>query len=417
MIYTVIRRNITDYIEEVLSDTPVVLLIGARQTGKSTLVRDLSGEGYQPQYLTFDDPTLLSFAAENPKAFLESMQKPVVFDEIQRIPELLVLIKKDVDENRAPGNYMLTGSANVMVLPMAADSLVGRMEVITLLPLSQGEIGGRKEDFIDWICGDDLTLPRKIAAESREALFERILTGGFPEAVRRSSATARSRWFRSYIMTMLQRDVRELANIEGTTDLPRMLSVLAARAGGLVNFAELSRSTGLPQTTLKRYVALFERLFLIEFLPAYSGNLTKRLTRSPKLYFTDTGILANLSGITWQKIKMGDPASGSLLENFVLGEIRKQLGWNRTHASVFHFRTASDDEVDILLELPGGDVVGIEIKSGASITSTAFKGLKVLKNELGPKFKRGIVLYTGDTSLAFAEDMFALPIASLWMER
>lgn len=408
------RRNITDSVKEALSDTAVVLLIGARQCGKSTLVQSLSGEGYDPQYLTFDDPTLLAVASEDPMAFLSSVQRPVIFDEIQRIPELLIPIKKMVDEDRQPGSFLLTGSANVLLLPTVADALVGRMEAITLRPLSQGEILGRRENFISRICGDAFALPKRTEPIDRDLLFSRILTGGFPEAVQRTTVSAKDRWFRSYIATLLQRDVRELSNIDSTADLLRLLSVLAARCGGLLNFADISRSTGIPQTTLKRYIAMFERLFVIEFLPAYSANLTKRLTRSPKLYFVDTGILANLTGATLAKLNLDSSIAGTLMENFVIGELRKQAGWSSIAASMFHFRTVNNEEVDLVVELPGGDCVGIEIKSGASVTGDAFKGLKVLKNELGPKFKRGIVLYTGEVSVAFADDLFAMPVQTLW---
>lgn len=410
------RRNITNSVQEALSDTAVVLLIGARQCGKSTLVQMLRSVEYEPQYLTFDDPTLLAVASEDPMAFLSSIQKPVIFDEIQRIPDLLIPIKKMVDEDRQPGSFLLTGSANVLLLPTVADALVGRMEAITLRPLSQGEILGRRENFISQICGDAFALPKPAEPMDRDLLFSRILAGGFPEAVQRTNATARDRWFRSYTTTLLQRDVRELSNIDSTADLVRLLSVLAARSGGLLNFAEISRSTGIPQTTLKRYIAMFERLFVIEFLPAYSANLSKRLTRSPKLYFVDSGILGNLTGATQEKIKLDGSIAGMLMENFVIGELRKQSGWSSTVASMFHFRTVNNEEVDLVLELPGGDCVGIEIKSAASVGADAFKGLKVLKNELGRKFKRGIVLYTGDISVAFADDLFAMPVQMLWEE-
>ncbi|MBX3287815.1 MAG: ATP-binding protein [Acidobacteria bacterium] len=407
----------TESIKQALAESPVVLLIGARQSGKSTLVRNLGPEDHQPLYLTFDDLTLLSSASANPQAFLDSVQKPVIFDEIQRIPDLLIHIKKSVDEDRKPGSYLLTGSANVLALPMAADSLVGRMDVIKLFPLSQGEINGQKESFIDMVCSDNFALPGKTDKEDREHFFDRIFTGGFPEAVQRTSKAGRDRWFRAYTTTLLQRDMRDLANIEGAADLPRLLSVLAARSGGLVNFADISRSTAITQTTLKRYIALLEQLFLIDFLPAYSANLTKRLTKAPKLYFSDTGILSYLIGANWQKMLVENTMAGTLVENFVVNELKKQAGWNETNVTMYHFRTTNNEEVDIILEMPGGDVVGIEVKSGASIGKDAFKGLKVLKENLGKKFKRGIVLYTGEISTAFDNDMFALPIQTMWAEQ
>lgn len=408
-------RNLSQSINEALSDNPVVLLIGARQTGKSTLVQNLSDANYQPQYLTFDDPTILAAASENPATFLESVTKPVIFDEIQRVPGLFLSLKASVDRDRTLGGFLLTGSANVLLFPTVADSLAGRMEVLVLRPLSQGEIEGRKETFIDRVCGDEFDLPLPVEGEDREKLFERMLTGGYPEAVQRRSAERREKWFRSYIATLLQRDVRDLANIEGLAELPRLLSILAARSGGLLNFSEVSRSSGIPQTSLKRYTALLEQLFLIETLPAYSGNLGKRLTRSAKLYFTDTGLLSTLQGLTWSKIKFENSLAGLLMENFVVNELRKQAGWSRMSVGMFHFRTSSDQEVDIVLEIPSGEVVGIEIKSGASVGSDAFKGLKVLKDAIGRKFLRGIVVYTGNIPVAFGEDMFAIPVQELWL--
>ena len=408
------QRNLQSSVGESLKDTPVVLLIGARQVGKSTLAQSLTGENYQPQYYTFDDSTTLSAARSNPQAFLESLQPPVIFDEIQRVPELFLPLKSVVDKNRRAGSYLLTGSANVLFLPKVADSLAGRMEVLTLRPLSQGEIEGNREDFIDWVCGDDFKLPPPIAAEERENLFQRMFTGGFPEAIARRTAARREAWFRSYVTTLLQKDARDLANIEGLTDLPRLLSILAARAGGLLNYSEISRTAAFPQTTLKRYAALLEALFLTETLPAYSGSRTKRLMKTPKLYFTDTGLLAYLQNLTWEKIKFEPTGAGQLTENFVVGEIRKQTGWNETRVEMFHFRTSTDQEVDIVLELPSGEVVGIEIKAGAQVGSEAFKGLKVLETETGRKFKRGIVLYAGEKAVAFGEKMYAVPIQRLW---
>ena len=411
------HRNLTESLKAALSDNPVVLLLGARQVGKSTLVQNLANVTYGPQYLTFDDATILAAVAENPTAFLETVQKPVIFDEVQRVPELFIALKASVNKNRISGNFLLTGSANVLLMPKIADSLAGRMELITLRPLSQGELTGRKEDFIDWVCGDTFNLPRPFDPEDREDLFQRMLAGGYPEAVRRISEGRRSKWFRSYITTLLQRDVRDLSNIEGLTDLPRLFSILAARTGGLLNFAEISRSGGHAQTTLKRYITLLEQLFLIELLPAYSGNLTKRLVKSPKLFFTDTGLLSELQGLSWSKIKFENSFAGMLMENFVVGELRAQAGWNKTPVEMFHFRTAADQEVDIVLELPTSEVIGIEVKSGASVGAEAFRGLKQLESDLGKKFKRGIVIYTGEKSVSFGKKLFAVPIQALWAER
>lgn len=408
------ERFLSIHLAESLLDTPVVLLLGARQVGKSTLTQSLKNENYQPNYLTFDDTTLLVAAKGNPNSFLDSVKPPIIFDEIQRVPELFLPIKLLVDRNREAGSFLLTGSANVLLMPTIADSLAGRLEILELRPLSQGEITGKREDFIDWVCSDEFDLPTVKYVGDRENLFEKMLTGGYPEVVGRKTTNRRNAWFNSYISTLLQRDVRDLANIEGLIDFPKLLSILAARAGGLLNYAEVSRSSGLPQTTLKRYVALLENLFLIEYLPAYSGSLTKRLMKTPKLFFTDTGLLSYLQNLTWEKIKFEPTLAGMLTENFVVAELKKQLAWNRTRVNMCHFRTSTDHEVDIVLEMPSGEVVGIEIKSGANLNRDAFKGLRVLETDLGKKFKRGIIIYTGENAVAFDKNMFAVPINRIW---
>jgi predicted AAA+ superfamily ATPase len=215
-------------------------------------------------------------------------------------------------------------------------------------------------------------------------------------------------------LTLLQRDLRDLANIEGLTDLPRLLKMLAARAGSLLNFAEISRSIGLPQTTLKRYVALLENIFLFEMLPAWSGNLSKRLTRTPKLFFSDTGLLAHLQNLTWSKIQYDSTFAGFLTENFVYTELRKQIGWSNSKVQMFHFRTLNDQEIDFVLELPNGEIIGIEVKSAESITEKSFKTLRLLQSEMPTKFKRGFVMYSGNQTVPFGDNLFAVPISSLW---
>jgi uncharacterized protein len=408
------ERFLQPFLSDALTDTPVVLLVGARQVGKSTLTQQLKNSKFQPNYYTFDDPTLLVAAKTNPSGFLDSIKTPVVFDEIQRVPELFLPIKMRVDKNREAGSFLLTGSANVLLMPNIADSLAGRIEILNLRPLSQGEIVGNREDFIDWVCGDEFDLPTDKNTIEREELFKKMLIGGYPEAIQRKSENRRTAWFNSYITTLLQRDVRDLANIEGLIDFPKLLSILAARASGLLNYAEVSRTVGLPQTTLKRYIALLENLFLIEYLPAYSGSLTKRMMKTPKLIFTDTGILAYLQNLTWEKIKFEPTLAGLLTENFVVSELKKQIAWNKTSVQMFHFRTSTDQEVDIVLEMPNSEIVGIEIKSGANVGNDAFKGLRVLEANLGKKFKRGIVIYTGENAVAFDKHMFAVPINRIW---
>ncbi len=233
--------------------------------------------------------------------------------------------------------------------------------------------------------------------------------------VARQTQARRQAWFKSYITTILQRDIRDLANIEGLVDLPRLLSLLAARAGGLLNFAEVSRSIGFAQTTLKRYFALLEMTFLIETLPAWSGSRTKRLVKAPKLYLSDTGLLSNLQGLTWERLQIDPTLAGALAENFVVAELRKQATWSETRVELFHFRTNTDQEVDIVIENEAGEIVGVEVKASARVGANDFKGLRALKQMVGKKFRRGIVGYAGKESVPFGDELYAVPIQAVWL--
>ncbi len=406
-------RNIATALIESLSDSPVVLLNGARQTGKSTLVQKLAAGEHPARYITLDDAGVLAAAHNDPAGFLAGLEGPVILDEIQRAPELFLAIKAEVDRERKPGRFLLTGSADVMLLPRLSESLAGRMEIHTLWPLSQGEIGGVKAGFVDALFSEDT--PGTIHnSPGREELSKILTTGGYPEAVSRRNDTRRQAWFASYVTTILHRDIRDIANIEGLTALPRLLSLLAARATSLVNFAELSRSSGIPQSTLKRYISLLETTFLVQVLPAWSGNLGKRLVKSPKLIISDTGLLSYLLGADGGRLRSDSTLAGSVLENFVVMELLKQIAWSRARPRIFHFRTQSGLEVDIVLEDTSGSCVGIEVKAASSVGAGDFKGLRALAEALGKRFIKGIVLYTGRETIPFGEKIFALPLGSLW---
>lgn len=410
---TILERHITPALLAAVADTPIVLLIGARQTGKSTLVQELAASVHPAQYLTFDDVGVLAAAHADPAGFLAGLNGPVVLDEVQRVPELFIALKASVDRDRRPGRFLLTGSANVLLLPHLAELLVGRMEVLTLWPLSQGEIDGGTKNFIDATFSQAVfTFPGP--AESWTQLMERIVRGGYPEVLSRVTDARRKAWFRSYVTTLLQRDVRDLANIEGLTALPRLLSLLASRAASLLNNSELSRSSTIPLTTLKRYLALFETSFLIQLLPAWSGNLGKRLVKAPKLMLSDTGLLAHLLGVDRQVLETDRALAGSLLENFVAMELYKQATWSEVQPQLFHFRTQTGQEVDIVLEDASSRIVGIEVKASATVSARDFKGLRVLADAVGQRFVRGIVLYTGTEVIPFGPQLQAVPLSVLW---
>ena len=411
-----IRRNITHAILEALSDRPVVLVNGARQTGKSTLVQWMARNQHPARYITLDDATVLAAAREDPAGFLAGFDGPVILDEVQRAPELFMAIKAEVDRDRHPGRFLLTGSADVMLLPSLSESLAGRMEIHTLWPLSQGEIDSAKETFIDAIFTKSAT-PALDPTIDASDVVDRMLRGGYPEVVTRLSPSRRKAWFGSYVTTILQRDVRDLANIEHLRAMPRLLALLAARTASLLNFSELSRSLGLPQSTLKRYMALLETAFLLQPLPAWSANLGKRIVRSPKVVLNDSGLAAHLIGIDKQRLMTDPYLTGSLLESFVVTELRKQAGWSRTVPQLFHFRTQTGQEVDIVLEDAAGRVVGIEVKASATVAGNDFKGLRVLKESISGRFLRGIVLYLGSESVTFGPKLSAHPISALWLTR
>lgn len=396
-----------------LKDTPVVLLVGARQTGKSTLVQELATTVHPARYLTLDDAGVLAAARSDPAGFLAGLTGSVVLDEVQRAPELFLALKLAVDRNRRSGRFLLTGSANVLLLPRLAETLVGRMEVLTLWPLSQGEIEGRKESFLDAIFSASFS-PMTGAVDAWEAILDRLLRGGYPEVLSRETEERRTAWFGSYVTTLLQRDVRDLSNIEGLTTVPRLLSLLAARATALLNISELSRSLAMPQSTLKRYLTLLEMTFLLQPLPPWSSNMGKRLVKTPKLMLNDTGLLASLSALHRERLLTDRSLAGALLENFVVMELRKQLTWSRVNAQLFHFRTQTGQEVDVVLEDGAGRLVGVEVKASATIGPPDFKGLRTLAELADQRFHRGIVFYTGSEPLAFGPQLHALPIQALW---
>ncbi|MFU8798166.1 MAG: ATP-binding protein [Gammaproteobacteria bacterium] len=402
-------RHLKPILLEALADSPVVLINGARQTGKSTLAQSIS----QAQYLTFDDIDVLSAAKYDPQGFIAGLNETVVLDEIQRVPELFLAIKASVDRQRIPGRFLLTGSANILLLPKLAESLAGRMEIQTLWPLSQAEITNTPHNFIDALFAGQLVHQQFPTVEKMD-IAERITRGGYPAAYDRANENRRATWFESYITAILQRDIRDLANIEGLTEFPRLLALLASRSASLLNFAELSRSIGIAQTTLKRYLILLETTFLIRYIPAFSSNLGKRTVKSPKLYLNDTGLMAHLNGSNKERLFREPLLWGSLLETFVQAELIKHLGWSVTPAYLMHYRTQTGIEVDFILENRAGNLIGIEVKASATITAKNLNGLRHFMELTKEKFQLGIVLYTGNRIVPFGEKLFAIPISALW---
>jgi predicted AAA+ superfamily ATPase len=323
------------------------------------------------------------------------------------------VIKRLVDEDRRPGRFLLTGSANILVLPGLAGYLVGRMEIQTLWPLSQDEVAGTTKSFLDRVLFDvNRSQPTKVNAESREMVVQRLTTGGFPEAVERSD-DRRASWFDSYITDVLQRDVRELANVERLHEMPQLLNLLAARTSQLHNQQEIARSFGVPLMSLRRYLALLEASFLIYRLPAWSCNYGKRLTKHPKLHLTDSGLAANLLKVNKTRLLENPDLLGPLLESFVVMELIKQVGWSDVRPKLFYLRTQTA-EVDLVAESRDGLVAGVEVKAASVVDDRDFKGLRELRELTGKKFVRGVVLYLGTEVASFGDGMFAVPVSALW---
>ena len=398
---------------DALSDTPVVLINGARQTGKTTLAQSVSQDKDARAYVNLDDAGVLSAAKGDPVGFIAGQNGPVIIDEVQRAPELFPAIKVSVDRNRQSGRFLLTGSANVLLLPRLSESLAGRMEILTLWPLSQSEIAGRETNIIDSLFGERIMVSG-MPEFSREALLSMLIEGGYPEPHARASAARRRAGFSSYVTTVLQRDVRDIASIDGLITLPRLVYLLASRTSSLLNLSDVSRTIDIPYATLSRYMNLLQATYLVHLLPPWSSNLGARLVKSPKVLLNDTGLIAGILALNPTRLAQDGVLLGGLLETFIATELLKQLGGSSTQASLFHYRTLTGHEVDLLLEDAGGRLVAIEVKASSTVTSSDFKGIRALQQAAEGRFHRGVILYAGRDVIPFGENLHAVPLTALW---
>lgn len=409
-----LTRHIRSRLQEALTDTPATVLLGPRQAGKSTIALASDAAGDVDAYLTFDEESLVEAVARDPSGFLAGLPRRVALDEIQRAPGLLPAMKAAIDADRRlasdePRRYLLTGSADI--LPSVSESLAGRVQIETLWPLSQGEIDGTREGFLSRIFESPLPHPERDRTD--DDLVERVLRGGFPEALRRPP-NRRREWLRGYVSAVVQRDARDLAGIDRIRELPRLLALVAARATGILNVADLSRASGLPQSTTRRYLALLERLFLVVPIRAWHANLGQRLIKSEKLFLSDSALHASLIGATAESLRRDRTLFGPLLEGFVAMELLKQATWSQGIKDVFHFRTAQGVEVDFLVEDDAGRVAAIEVKASSTVRREDLRGMELLARELGDRFVSGVVLYGGDTAVPFSERLAAWPVRELW---
>lgn len=410
----IIERAITPRLLTALEDTPAVMLVGPRQAGKSTLVRGLAVGGHPARYLTLDDLGTLDAARRDPVGLIEGADGPLIIDEIQRAPELLLPIKAEIDRDRRPGRFILTGSAQVMLLPKVSESLAGRVEVHTLWPFSQAEMEAVAGRVVDLLL-DPASRPAAAPAVARDDLIERALRGGFPEAVARGD-DRREEWLASYLAAVVQRDLRDLANIERLAEVPAVLASLASRVRAPLNKAQVSSSVGIPRTSLDRYLTLLEHVFLVRRLPAWHTNRIKQIAKAPKLLVVDSALLVHLLRADRERLGNDDALLGVVLECFVGMELAKQLTSTRTRAELLHMRTARGTEVDFVLEGAGGGLAGVEVKASATVRGEDFKHLTTLRDRLGEeRFVRGVVLYAGGERLPFGDRLEAWPLATLWV--
>lgn len=402
-------RRIEPRIAEAMADTPVVLLAGPRQAGKTTLVRQVA-QG-RLRYLTLDDDLTLLSAQQDPVGMIRSLDRAVI-DEIQRAPQLLLAIKKSVDEDRRPGRFVLTGSANLMALPTVADSLAGRIETLSLLPLSQCEIEGRSTNWLDTVFAGQL--PQPGSSSRADDLVGRVLRGGYPEAMSRSTARRRTTWARQYLDSIIQRDVPDVAGIERLDQLPRFLRALAQTAGQMCNYTQLAGQVGLDGKTAAKYVGIFEQMYLLKRVDVWARNRLNRVVKTPKLQFIDSGLLATLLDLTAQEVENDRTRFGNVLETFVFAELLKHTTTAEGDYRLMYYRDADKVEVDVVIENAAGQLVGVEVKATATVQESALRGLKKLSGLAGDSFKMGILLYDGDEIMPLGDRIWAAPLSTLW---
>lgn len=396
---------------EALEDTPIVLIHGPRQCGKTTLAR-AAGDAAGYAYISFDDDVLRASAQTDPVGFVADLPGKAVLDEVQRVPELFTTLKAAVDRDRRPGRFILTGSANVLLLPRLADSLAGRMEILRLHPLAQAELARKQSDFLEALFGDGFKAGQQVRLGKE--LAERVAAGGYPAALVRPSPRRRAAWYRDYIETLVQRDVRDLARVSALDVLPRLLTLAAGQTARLLNVADLASPFQLSRPTIRDYVTLLARVFLLEELPPWHSNRLSRLIKTPKLHLGDTGLACALLGVDGEALWADRALLGQLLETFVFQELRRQASWRKEPIAFHHFRDKDGVEVDIVLESSGQRIAGVEIKTAATVTAGDFRGLRKLKESSGKRFTAGVVLYDGEATVPFGERLFAVPIRSLW---
>lgn len=404
-------RYLAPRLREALADTPAVLIHGPRQSGKTTLAR-LVGEPRGYRYVSFDDEAVQAAARRDPIGFVEGLGPRTILDEVQRVPEIFTSLKAAIDHRRTAGRFILTGSANVLLVPRLADSLAGRMAILRLHPLAQCEIAGRRPRFIEALFRGGFST--RTMDRLGPALAGHIVGGGYPAALARRTPARRRTWYRDLVETQIQRDVRDVARIHSLDALPRLLAITASYTARLLNVSDLAAPFQMTRQTIHDYVTILERIFLVDRLPPWYGNRLSRLVKTAKLHMGDTGLACALLGIDTAALHADRDRLGPFLETFVLQELRRQASWQPEPVDFFHYRDRDDFEVDIVLERGSAAIAGVEVKAAATVTDGDFRGLRKLRDTAGRQFAAGVVLYDGTAAARFGDSLFAVPVRSLW---
>jgi uncharacterized protein len=412
-----IARNLLPRVEEALIDTRIVVVQGARQVGKSTLAAEITRR-VDGRLVTLDDDVTRTTAATDPHSFVRQFPHGLLtIDEVQRVPELVLALKATVDTNHRPGQYLLTGSANLLQLPATEDSLAGRAESLELFGFSQGELDGVTETFIDQLFAGDLFLGHE-SDLTRHDYLARACAGSYPEAVSRNSTRRRNAWLDNYVDRIVKRDAMDVSNLQRIADLPRLIRLLAARSASELNLSSLAADAEIPVRTLPPYLDLLETLYLIDRIPAWSTNLSKRVVDRPKVLLLDSGLAARLVNVS--PIGAGQSANpnaaGAIIETFVISELRRQLGWSEQTPRLFHYRDRDGAEVDLILETADGLIAAIEIKSAATLRGKDIRWITRLRDKVGTRFAAGLILHTGPQAQPFGDRLAAVPIDALWSQ-
>lgn len=405
-------RLVLSRIRAAMSDTPVVVVNGARQVGKSTLVTDLLQLPGRVEVLTLDHEPTLRAASNDPRTFVDRPVDTLVIDEAQLEPRLFRAVKAAVDADRRPGRFVLTGSARLLSVPEMADALVGRVEVIELWPFSEVELAGSRSSVLDVIERSPEALVESRAVR-RDELAELVVRGGFPEVVSRARGRRRA-WFDAYASTSVTRVVNQIADLERVAEIPRLLRLLATRSSEELNIAKLASEFGWTARTIDAYLAQLTSAFIVQLLPAWSVNLSSKVVHRPKIYLLDSGLAAALCGMTAEQLLDKPDRFGGLLETFVVMELRKQLSWSDTQPSLWHFRDRGGAEVDVVIEYPDGRIVAIEVKSGATPSHADGRGLRLLRDRLGDRFHHGYLATTAPEAHPLEDRLSAIPVTALW---